>query len=237
MNKMGCTPNAYTYCSLMKGYFKTSDSNKAILLWKDMATSGITCNEICYSVLIHGLCQDGKLKEAMMVWKHMLGKGLVPDAVAYSSMIHGLCNAGSVDQGLRLFNEMLCRGSDSQPDVVAYNIIINALCKVDRISLAIDLLNTMLDRGCDPDKITCNIFLKTLNEKANPSQDGEDFLDKLVLQLYRRQRIIGASRIIEVMLQKILSPKSSTWEMIIRELCKPKKVQGAINKCWSDLFI
>jgi len=110
------------------------------------------------------------------------------------------------------------------------------LCKQSSISRAIDLLNSMLDRGCDPDLVTCIIFLRTLREKLDPPQDGREFLDGLVVRLLKRQRVLGASKIVEVMLQKLLPPKPSTWTRVVEDLCNPKKVQAAIQKCWSILY-
>lgn len=232
----GCVPNAFTYSSLMKGFFQMGDSNSAIHVWNEMSNNNCICNEVCYSILIHGLCEDGKLREALMMWNQMLGKGFKPDVVAYSSIIHGLCNAGLIEQGLKLFNEMLFLEAKSQPDVITYNLILSALCKQSSISRAIDLLNSMLDRGCDPDLVTCDIFLRTLREKVHPPQDGREFLDGLVVRLFKRQRVAGASRIVEVMLQKYLPPKASTWAKVVQELCKPKKIQVGIEKCWSNLY-
>ncbi|KAJ7010277.1 pentatricopeptide repeat-containing protein [Populus alba x Populus x berolinensis] len=228
MTNKGCTPNAYTCSSLMKGFFEAGNSHRAVEVWKDMAKHNFTQNEVCYSVLIHGLCKDGKVKEAMMVWTQMLGKGCKPDVVAYSSMINGLSIAGLVEDAMQLYNEMLCQGPDSQPDVVTYNILLNTLCKQSSISRAIDLLNSMLDRGCDPDLVTCTIFLRMLREKLDPPQDGRDFLDELVVRLLKRQRVLGASKIVEVMLQKLLPPKPSTWAQVVENLCKPKKVQAVL---------
>ncbi|KHG02851.1 Pentatricopeptide repeat-containing -like protein [Gossypium arboreum] len=219
----GCTPNAYTYSSLMKGFFKAGNSHKAVQLWKDMAEHECIHNKVYYSILIHGLCEVGNLSKAMMVWREMLEKGCKRDAVAYSSVIQGLCNAGSIEEALKLFHEMLCQETESQPDVVTYNILFNALCNQNSISHAIDLLNGMLDRACDPDIATCNIFLRTLREKLDPPQDGREFLDELVIRLLNRQRVFGASRIVQVMLQNFLPPKASTWERVVQELCKPQK--------------
>uniref|UniRef100_A0A6N2JWZ2 Pentacotripeptide-repeat region of PRORP domain-containing protein n=1 Tax=Salix viminalis TaxID=40686 RepID=A0A6N2JWZ2_SALVM len=234
MTNNGCKPNAYTYSSLMKGFFEAGNGHKAIEVWKDMAKHNCTQNEVCYSVLIHGLCKDEKVKDAMMVWAQMLGKGCKPDVVAYGSMINGLSNAGLVEDALQLYNEMLCQEPDSQPDVVIYNILLNALCKQSSISRAIDLLNSMLDRGCDPDLVTCIIFLRALREKLDPPQDGGEFLDGLVVRLLKRQRVLGAAKIVEVMLQKILPPKPCTWARVVEDLCKPKKVQAAIQKADVD---
>ncbi|KAJ4837017.1 hypothetical protein Tsubulata_020372 [Turnera subulata] len=173
--------------------------------------------------------------EARTVWTRMLGAGCKPDVVAFSSMINGLCNAGLVDEALKLYNEMLFKEPYSQPDVVTYNILFNALCKQSSISRAVDLLNNMLDRGCDPDLVTCNIFLKTLGEKLDPPQDGREFLDELVIRLFKQQRVSAAYKIAEIMMQKFLPPKPSTWERFVQELCQPKKIQEAIDRCWNNL--
>lgn len=235
MKNKGYLPNSFTYSSLMRGYFEAGDSHKAILVWKEMANNNCIHNEVCYSILINGLCKDGKFMEALMVWKQMLSRGIKLDVVAYSSMIHGFCNANLVEQGLKLFNQMLCQGPVVQPDVITYNILLNAFCIQKSIFRAIDILNIMLDQGCDPDFITCDIFLKTLRENMNPPQDGREFLDELVVRLVKRQRTIGASKIIEVMMHKFLLPKASTWAMVVQQVCKPKNVRKAISECWSRL--
>ena len=132
---------------------------------------------------------------------------------------------------------MLCQEPESQPDVVSNNKLLNTFCKKDSsISLAVDLLNCMLDRGCDPDFVTCDILLRALREKLDPHQDGREFLDELVVRLLKRERIVGASTIIEVMLQKFLSPKTSTWTRVIQKLCKPGKIKQAIEMCWSRVY-
>ncbi|XP_020965463.1 pentatricopeptide repeat-containing protein At4g20090 isoform X2 [Arachis ipaensis] len=234
MKNKGYLPNSFTYSSLMKGFFNIGDSHNAILVWKEMTASNSNHNEVSYSILINGLCKDGKLMEALMAWKQMLSRGIKLDVIAYSSMIHGFCNAQLVEQGLKLFHQMLCQ-PETQPDVVTYNILFHALCMQNSISRAIDVLNIMLDQGCDPDYITCDIFLRALRERVNPPQDGAEFLDELVVRLIKRQKVVGASKTIEVMLQKFLLPKGSTWATVVKHLCKPKKVRETIRECWSKL--
>ncbi|ESQ45601.1 hypothetical protein EUTSA_v10010168mg [Eutrema salsugineum] len=232
----GCLPNVYTYSSLMKGFFKTGLSEEAIQVWREMDNTECSRNKVCYSVLIDGLCGVGRVKEAMMVWSKMLIIGIKPDTVAYSSMIKGFCGIGSMDAAIRLYHEMLCQEDHkSQPDVVTYNIIIDGFCMQKDISRAVDLLNCMLDRGCDPDAITCDTFLKTLSKKSDSCEEGKSFLEELVVRLLKRQRVSGACKIVEVMLSKYLTPKASTWAMIVPEICKPKKINVAIDKCWRNM--
>ncbi|CAI0393472.1 unnamed protein product [Linum tenue] len=236
MENKGIVPNAFTYSSLMKGFFEIGKSHKAIEVWKAMAKEKCVENDICYSVVIDGLCKTGSIEEAMIVWTQMLHKGCKPDVITYSSMIHGLCCSGSLEDALKLYNEMLCQEPNSQPDIVTYNILFDALCNRSSLSTAIDLLNRMLDRGVDPDVITCNIFLRALGEKIDPPQDGTEFLDELVVRLFKRQSTLGASQILGVMLQKFLLPKASTWGIAVQEFCRPKKVQVAIERCRNNVY-
>ncbi|KAJ0018437.1 hypothetical protein Pint_11914 [Pistacia integerrima] len=206
MTNKGCFPNAFTYSSLMKGFFESGKSAKAIQIWKEMAKNNVICDAVCYTVLINGLCRDGKLSEVNMVWTQMLFRGCKPNDVP-----------------------------ESQPDVVPYNILFNALCKKNNISGAIDLLNSMVDRGCDPDVYTCDIFLTALKELDTP-EDRRELLDELVVRRFKRKRNLGAYKIVEVMLQKFLSPKASTWEKIVQDFCKPKILHAALDKCWRSLY-
>ncbi|VFQ68955.1 unnamed protein product [Cuscuta campestris] len=255
VEERGYEANEYVYSSLISGFFKERKPEEAMKIWKEMVEKGRRKpNTVVYSALIDGLCEEGRPDEAKeilfvpdtlqpfhslrnLVWKQMMSTGWKPDVVSYTSMISGLCNSGSVEGGLKLFHEMSCGESGSRPDVITYNILFSALCKQDRISHAIDLLNTMLDQGCDPDSVTCNIFLKSLNGKLNPLESARVFLDELVVRLHKRQRVVGASNVIEVMLQKALYPNLSTLDKVVRELLKRKKVRVAIDKCWNDLFL
>uniref|UniRef100_A0A1J3FSG9 Pentatricopeptide repeat-containing protein n=2 Tax=Noccaea caerulescens TaxID=107243 RepID=A0A1J3FSG9_NOCCA len=141
-----------------------------------------------------------------------------------------------MDAALRLYHEMLCQEDPkSQPDVVTYNILLDGLCMQRDVSRAVDLLNSMLDRGCDPDVITCNTFLKILSEKSDSCEERRRFLEELVVRLLKRQRVYGACKIVEVMLDKYLTPKAATWEMIVPLICRPKKTNASIDKCWMNL--
>ncbi|XP_038977124.1 pentatricopeptide repeat-containing protein At4g20090-like [Phoenix dactylifera] len=166
----------------------------------------------------------GSSRMVMMAWKNMLNNGRTPDLIAYTSMIRGLCEAGMVDGGMRLLNDMLARG-DVEPDAVTYNVLFHGLLEGGNLTRAMDLLGRMLDRGCDPDPVTCNIFLKWLVVEGK----GREFLDGLVVRLIKRGRVEGASEIVEVMLRKCLAPEASTWEKVLRGVCKRKKVWRIID--------
>ncbi|KAJ6705274.1 PENTATRICOPEPTIDE REPEAT-CONTAINING PROTEIN [Salix purpurea] len=212
-----CVPNVVTYGTVINGLVKQGRALDGARVLASMEERGYHVNDI----VIDGLCQDGKPDEAVEVLSEMTNNGCKPNAYTYSSLMKGFFEAGNGHKAIEVWKDMAkhnCTQNESS------------------ISRAIDLLNSMLDRGCDPDLVTCIIFLRALREKLDPPQDGGEFLDGLVVRLLKRQRVLGAAKIVEVMLQKILPPKPSTWARVVEDLCKPKKVQAAIKKCWNILY-
>ncbi|KAL5199903.1 hypothetical protein ABZP36_021106 [Zizania latifolia] len=232
MTDAKCVPNIITYGSMIQGYFKIGDLSQALSIWEEMIGVGCVPNAVCYSILINGLCSVGRLKDAMMIWKHMLGRGCAPDTIAYTSMFKGLCVSGMVDGGLRLFYDMLARG-DVEPDVISYNVLLDALLLAKDLPRAMDLLNRMLDQGCDPDTVTCNMFLR---EFGAGEGKGREFLEGLVVRLCKRGRNRAAGEVLMVMLAKYIVPEATIWEMVVRDVCRKKKVWRVIDKCWDEIW-
>ncbi|KAM3209606.1 hypothetical protein ACQJBY_063977 [Aegilops geniculata] len=227
-----CIPNIMTYSSMVRGYFQIGDSSQALSIWEEMLSAGCTPNAVTYSILISGLCNVGRSKDAMMVWKHMLGRGCAPDTIAYTSMIKGLCASGMVDGGLRLFYDMLARG-DADPDVICYNVLLDGLLRVKNLPRAMDLLNQMLDHGCHPDTVTCNTFLREIEVGQGK---GREFLEGLVLRLCNRKRNKAAAEVVMVMLAKYIVPEAAILEMVVRGVCRRKRVWRVIDKCWDEIW-
>ncbi|RID78246.1 hypothetical protein BRARA_A01091 [Brassica rapa] len=220
--KGGYRLNQHVYSVLISGLFKEGRAEEAMSLWKKMGERDCKPNIVVYSALVDGLCREGKPDEAKEILNEMISNGCLPNAYTYSSLMRGLFKAGLSEEAI-------------QPDVVTYNILLDGLCVHKDVSRAVDLLNCMLERGCDPDVITCNVFLKSLREKSGACEEGRRFLEELVVRLLKRQRVSGACKVVEVMLSKYMAPKGSTWGMIVPEICKPKKISAAIDKCWRNL--
>ncbi|KAJ4831200.1 hypothetical protein Tsubulata_007576 [Turnera subulata] len=203
-----CDPDLYTYSTLMDGLCREDRIEEAVSLLDEMQIEGCFPNPVSFNVLINGLCKKGDLARAAKLVDNMFLKGCVPNQVTYNTLIHGLCLKGKLDKAISLLDRMV--SSKCMPNGVTYGTVINGLVRQRRamdgvrvvismeergyhssISRAVDLLNNMLDRGCDPDLVTCNIFLKTLGEKLEPPQDGREFLDELVIRLFKQQRFVA----------------------------------------------
>lgn len=65
MPNRGCTPDSYTYGTLINGLCRLGKIGEAKELFKEMETKGCSPSVVTYTSLIHGLCQSGNLDEAM----------------------------------------------------------------------------------------------------------------------------------------------------------------------------
>ncbi|KAJ6695169.1 PPR CONTAINING PLANT-LIKE PROTEIN [Salix koriyanagi] len=233
------SPNVLTFNLVIKAMCKVGLVDDAVQMLRKMPVSKCQPDAYTYSTLMDGLCKADRIDEAVSLLDEMQIDGCFPSPVTFNVLINGLYNG---HKAIEVWKDM-AKHNCTQNEV-CYSVLIHGLCKDEKvkdammssISRAIDLLNSMLDRGCDPDLVTCIIFLRALREKLDPPQDGGEFLDGLVVRLLKRQRVLGAAKIVEVMLQKILPPKLSTWARAVEDLCKPKKVQAAIQKCWNILY-
>jgi hypothetical protein len=91
----------------------------------------------------------------------------------------------------------------------------------------------MLDKGCDPDTVTCNTFLREIEVGQGK---GREFLEGLVVRLCNRKRNKAAGEVVMVMLAKYIVPEAATLDMVLRGVCRRKRVSRVIDKCWDEIW-
>ncbi|KAI6704235.1 hypothetical protein NL676_013371 [Syzygium grande] len=213
MVERGSCANQYVYSTLLSGLFKEGKFQEARRLWQDIVEERCEPNTVMYSAFIDGLCQEGKPEEAKEVLLEMMNKGIAPNAFTYSSLLRGFFRTDKSEKAILMWEEL--ENNNDFTNAVCYSVLIHGLCakgklekatmaivimessKKGNISHALNLLNSMLHQECDPDLYTCDIFLKALSEKLNPPQDGREFLDELVLRLFKRQRVFADFFVLE----------------------------------------
>ncbi|KAL0406031.1 UNVERIFIED_CONTAM: hypothetical protein Slati_3917000 [Sesamum latifolium] len=238
----GCSPTPATYNVLINGLCKKGDLGRAAKLLDNMFLKGCTPDEVTYNTLIHGLCLKGKLDRAgravdgVHVLMAMEERGYRANEYGYSALISGLFREGKSEEALKFWGKMIDKGCKPntminvgyKANAFTYSSLIRGFFQVGKSDKAILLWKEMTEKDC-----------KDNEEKVDPPQDGREFLDELVLTLYKQQRLVGASKIIEVMLQSFLHPKVSTWEKVVREICKPKKILAFYfwsTESWASLL-
>ncbi|KAK3034845.1 hypothetical protein RJ639_032300 [Escallonia herrerae] len=209
---------------LFRAYGKANLHEKAVYMF-DRMVDEFNCRQTVrsFNSVLNVIIQAGHFHRALDFHDYVLRSrnSVSPNVLTFNLVIKAMCKVGLIDRAIGAFREMpVCK---CLPDVFTYCTLMDGLCKESRIDEAVALLDEMQIEGCFPSP-----------EKVNPPQDGREFLDELVLKLYKQKRTVGASRIVEVMLQKFLSPKASTWERVIQEVCRPKKASSIDGKLHSD---
>ncbi|KAE8706176.1 Desiccation-related protein PCC13-62 [Hibiscus syriacus] len=156
----GCSPNIYTFSSLMKGYFKAGRVHEAFVCWNRMVREGIETNTVFYNTVIHGLCSNGKVNEALSLSYQMEENGWPPNVVSYSSLINGFAKVSDLVGASETWNVMMSNGC--HPNVVAYTSMVDVLCRHCMFDCARSLIEKMVLENCTPSTVTFNAFIKGL---------------------------------------------------------------------------
>jgi pentatricopeptide repeat protein len=159
MKKEGVTANAVTYNSLIDGYCKERNMEKALEVCSEMTKIGIEPNIITFSTLIDAYCKMGNMEAAMGLYSEMVVKGLLPDIVAYTALIDGHFKMGKVREANRLHKEMVEAGL--APNVFTLSCLVDGLGKNGKASDAINLFLEKTEVG-SPNHVTYTALIQGL---------------------------------------------------------------------------
>ncbi|KAJ4703538.1 Pentatricopeptide repeat-containing protein [Melia azedarach] len=204
MPNRGCTPDSYTFGTLINGFCRLGKINEAKELFKEMETKGCSPTVVTYTCLINGLCQAKNVDEAMRLFEDMRSKDIEPNVFTYSSLMDGLCKGGCSSQATELLQRMVSKRQ--RPNLITYSTLINGLCKEGKLQEAVEILDRMKLQGLKPD---AGLYGKIISGFCEISkfQEAANFLDEMVL---------GG-----------ISPNRVTWSlhirihnMVVQGLCK-----------------
>jgi pentatricopeptide repeat protein len=63
----GVVPDSITYNTLINGYVKEENMDKAFVLINKMEKQGLFPDVITYNVILNGFCKQGRMKEAELI--------------------------------------------------------------------------------------------------------------------------------------------------------------------------
>ncbi|XP_071699250.1 uncharacterized protein [Rutidosis leptorrhynchoides] len=155
-----CLPDTVTYTTLIDGFCKIRDLEKAKRCFDEMVSRNIDPNELTYNALIDGLCVSGDVDDAKSMMIKMRLNCLKDTIVTHTSLLKGYCIAGRSDEAFKHFKDMV--GCGMKPDSKSYEVIVNEYCKLSRPNDAINTLKEMTKfgiRACSFNKIL-NVFVE-----------------------------------------------------------------------------
>ncbi|CAI5467213.1 unnamed protein product, partial [Closterium sp. Yama58-4] len=134
--RLGVTPDATTFNTLLKACAAHSRPDAAQLLYLDVYT---------YSTVIQILAQAGRFQAAFAVKSDMDQSGVPANVVTWTSLIGTCARAGFVDHAFRVFEEMV--GSGCEATTAVYNLMIDMCAEAGLEDRAVGLLREMQAGG------------------------------------------------------------------------------------------
>jgi len=125
-----CSPTVVAYNTVINGFFKEGNVNKACDLFNDMVQQGISPNLMTYNSVVDALCKARAMDKAEAVLRQMVDKGVLPDNRTYNNLIYGYSSMGQWKEAVRVFKDMASQGI--LPDVVTFNMLMASLCKYEK---------------------------------------------------------------------------------------------------------
>ncbi|KAF4693407.1 hypothetical protein FOZ62_013464 [Perkinsus olseni] len=182
-------PNTVIYSTLIHGWAKQNDANRARSIFALMRDENVLCNAVTFNCLIHACVRVGDMQGALELLDAMkqqaanagvmssdggqgeenaenaTGGGAggllvpLPDKFTYSTIIKGYCARGEMEQSLQMFDTMLSDGL--QPDLVIYNTLLDGCVKRRYHGTCERLLDDMTNYWkIQPNSYTLSILIK-----------------------------------------------------------------------------
>ncbi|KAJ3697784.1 hypothetical protein LUZ61_001489 [Rhynchospora tenuis] len=242
MPKLGCTPHAISYATLIKGYCSAGKISSATELLEKMIgeCDDLKPNVITFNTVIDGLCKEGSVSKAFGLFEQMHYLGVLPDTVTYNTLINGLCKQGAVEKALELLDCMASKGLE--PDIVTYTTLVDGLCKKGLLEDPGKLLQyIILYKGHKPDVVTYNVIIAPC--KKEEIEKAKKFLERIsrgvqpnvvtyntiMDGLCKMNKLQNAMKWLHKMISKGISPNIATYNILMDAHCKKGETDKVVE--------
>ncbi|KAJ3035285.1 hypothetical protein HDV00_004103 [Rhizophlyctis rosea] len=147
------TPDAQIFTTIMDGYAKTGDLDRAESIFEQMIASGINPDVPTYTVLIHGYSSRKDLPRALtwfdrLLTAHRNGQCAKPDQATYNCIIAGYVSMEDLDAA----RDWMGRMAEARLELGAssYAIVIGHHLKQNRLDKAVEVYDEMCREGVAP---------------------------------------------------------------------------------------
>lgn len=232
-------PNSRTFNSLIHGWCKARNLEKAQATIEEMKEHGICPDVVSYTSLIEAYCCEKDFRKVDKVLEKMQENGCPPNIVTYTMIMHALGKSKEIDEALKVYEKM--KSSGCVLDASFYTSLIFILSKDGRLKDAREVFDEMPNQGITRDMRTFNTMitgfcehsqeedaLKLLHEMeksgVKPEFDTYAPLLKMCLKL-RRMKVL--SFLLTHMSDNNISVGMGTYSLLVRGFCKNGKLKHA----------
>jgi pentatricopeptide repeat protein len=154
-----CKPNSVIYTSLIRGFARFSQPDRALALYKDMQQKGVECSSLTFNSVLDVVARHfSDPAEMNAVLNDMKAARISPDIVTYSILIKASCTAGNLENAMSLFEQLKREGLVL--DEIAFNSLLNGCSKNNKVAYAESVFSAMLALKVRPSNVTCSILVK-----------------------------------------------------------------------------
>ena len=93
-------PDLISYSTMIKGFCKAGNIERALVLLEHMKTVDIKPDEVLFNSLLDGCCRANLIDVGLMVYKNMVNLKIKPSNVTFSILIKIYGKAGNLQSAL-----------------------------------------------------------------------------------------------------------------------------------------
>eukprot|EP00916_Digyalum_oweni_P002514 GHVL01004617.1.p1 GENE.GHVL01004617.1~~GHVL01004617.1.p1 ORF type:complete len:839 (+),score=78.88 GHVL01004617.1:104-2620(+) len=233
--------NTILYTTLIKGFAKLKQVDKAMAIYENMRKEKIACNSVTFNSLLDA-CARKNDPRMHSVLADMKNAGVVPDLITYSILIKANCEANCMDQAFLLFQKM--KEHNFVPDEIVYNSLLKGCSQIDNAAAASDLFTEMTRHKVSPSNVTFSILIKLYGRckmvdeafglfKQMRQQfnilPGVYVYTCLIQACIRNQQLKRAVEVFSEMVKNVIAPDAITYGALIHGCVYANKFELALE--------
>jgi len=150
-------PTVITYSTLLKGYTKFNQEEKAIELYNNLINSEYFVDEVFFNTMADFYARQKNSQKALAVLNQMKEKKVIRSSVIYSILIKLFSLLEDEKRAISIFDEMKKDGL--KPTLITYTTIMQMYIKQKKLDQAISVFYEMREAGLTIDVVSYNFII------------------------------------------------------------------------------
>mmetsp|Transcript_37999 Transcript_37999/g.104493 ORF Transcript_37999/g.104493 Transcript_37999/m.104493 type:complete len:1114 (+) Transcript_37999:133-3474(+) len=156
------TLNGVIYCSVLKGFARERNVERALAVYQEMRTKGLSRSIVMYNTLLDACARCGHMHHVPELLADLAETDLKPNVITYSTILKGHCKAGDIHAAFALLDQMK-RDTNLKPDEIMYNSLLDGCAQHNLVSEGLRVLDEMQVAGVPPSNFTLSVLVKLMS--------------------------------------------------------------------------
>ncbi|KAK1310118.1 hypothetical protein QJS10_CPA08g01518 [Acorus calamus] len=206
MMEEGFIPTNATFNTILKGFCKEENMDKALELVDHFQRFGNAPDLVSFNTILSSACKQENYSPISWVLSRVEVEGLRLNLISMTCLIQYFCMVGNFSDCFKLVDFMIKEGH--MPSTVTFNVLLYGLCKQGLVGTAYRIFHKFKNLEFSPDIFSYNILIRAFIKVKKHS-----FVRQLVVDLCRQNFL----------------PDSVTCGSFIYSLCKEGDIVAALH--------